>query len=289
MKAFKDRVAVITGGAGGIGRAMAERFATAGMKIVLADVEGGALNRAAREMRAAGHQVLAVRTDVSKAASVAALARKTLAAFGGVHLLCNNAGIYPPDRFSPVWEAPLEDWQWALDVNLYGIVHGIRAFMPIMLASGAEGHVVNTASLAGIISGSGSAVYGATKHAVVRLSEAMYASLREQRAKVDVSVLCPGVVQTGIFQSERNRPGKLRGVGAPSKYKSLGDIPMQNAMAPADVAEQVFNAVRRRQFYVITTTGYDDAIRDRMEAILARRNPVFPGIRSLYRRNSKAV
>jgi len=289
MKAFKDRVAVITGGAGGIGRAMAERFATAGMKIVLADVESGALNRAAREMRAAGHQVLAVRTDVSKAASVAALARKTVAAFGGVHVLCNNAGIYPPDRFSPVWEAPLEDWQWALDVNLYGIVHGIRTFMPIMLASGAEGHVVNTASLAGIISGSGSAVYGATKHAVVRLSEAMYASLREQKAKVDVSVLCPGVVQTGIFQSERNRPGKLRGVGAPSKYKSLGDIPMQNAMAPADVAEQVFNAVRRRQFYVITTTGYDDAIRDRMEAILARRNPVFPNIRSLYRRNSKAV
>lgn len=289
MKAFKDRVAVITGGAGGIGRAMAERFATAGMKIVLADVESGALNRAAREMRAAGHQVLAVRTDVSKAASVAALARKTVAAFGGVHVLCNNAGIYPPDRFSPVWEAPLEDWQWALDVNLYGIVHGIRTFMPIMLASGAEGHVVNTASLAGIISGSGSAVYGATKHAVVRLSEAMYASLREQKAKVDVSVLCPGVVQTGIFQSERNRPGKLRGVGAPSKYKSLGDIPMQNAMAPADVAEQVFNAVRSRQFYVITTAGYDDAIRDRMEAILARRNPVFPNIRSLYRRNSKAV
>jgi NAD(P)-dependent dehydrogenase (short-subunit alcohol dehydrogenase family) len=289
MKAFKDRVAVITGGAGGIGRAMAERFATAGMKIVLADVESGALNRAAREMRAAGHQVLAVRTDVTKAASVAALARKTVAAFGGVHVLCNNAGIYPPDRFSPVWEAPLEDWQWALDVNLYGIVHGIRTFMPIMLASGAEGHVVNTASLAGIISGSGSAVYGATKHAVVRLSEAMYASLREQKAKVDVSVLCPGVVQTGIFQSERNRPGKLRGVGAPAKYKSLGDIPMQNAMAPADVAEQVFNAVHHRQFYVITTTGYDDAIRDRMEAILARRNPVFPGIRSLYRRNSKAV
>ncbi|MBM3347008.1 MAG: SDR family NAD(P)-dependent oxidoreductase [Betaproteobacteria bacterium] len=289
MKSFKDRVAVITGGASGIGRAMAERFAAAGMKIELADVEPGALNRAAREMRAAGHRVLAVRTDVSKAASVAALARKAMAAFGGVHLLCNNAGVYPPDRYSPVWEAPLEDWQWAFDVNLYGIVHGIRAFMPLMLASGAEGHVVNTASLAGIISGSGSAVYGASKHAVVRLSEAMYASLREQRAKIDVSVLCPGMVQTGIYRSQRNRPGKLRGVGVPAKYRSLGEIPMQNAMAPAEVAEQVFNAVRRRQFYVITTTSFDDTIRDRMESILARRNPVFPNIRSLSRRDSKAV
>ncbi len=289
MKNFKGRVAVITGGAAGIGRAMAERFARAGMKIVLADVEAAALNRTAREMRRAGHEVLAVRTDVTKARSLGVLAKKTLAEYGAVHVLCNNAGVYPPDRFSPVWEAPLEDWRWALDVNLYGVVHGIRTFMPIMLKSGEPCHVVNTASLAGMLSGSGSPVYGATKHAVVRLSEAMYASLRELKSKVDVSVLCPGVVQTGIFESERNRPGKLRGIGAPAKYKDLGSIPMQNAMSPADVAEQVFNAIRARQFYVITTTGYDDALRDRMHWILKRQNPQFPDIRTMYKRNSKAV
>jgi NAD(P)-dependent dehydrogenase (short-subunit alcohol dehydrogenase family) len=287
MRTFKGRIAVITGGAAGIGRAMAERFARAGMKIVLADVEAGALNRTARELRSAGTEVLAVRTDVSKAPSVENLARQALKNFGGVQILCNNAGVYPPDRFSPIWEVPLEDWKWALDVNLYGIVHGIRAFMPAMLKSGQEGHIVNTASLAGMLSGAVSPVYGATKHAAVRLTEAMYATLKEQKAKIAVSVLCPGVVRTGIFQSERNRPGKLRGVGAPAKYKSLGDIPMQNAMSPEDVAEQVFEAVRKRQFYVITTSGYDDALRARMNAILKRENPEFPGMLSMYKRNSR--
>ena len=288
MKTFKGRVAVITGGASGIGRAMAERFARARMKIVLADVESRALNQTARDIRSSGTEVLAVRTDVSKSSSVENLARQTLKAFGGVHILCNNAGVYPPDRFSPIWEVPLEDWKWALDVNLYGIVHGIRAFMPRMLESGEEGHVVNTASLAGMLSGAVSPVYGATKHAAVRLTEAMYATLREQKAKIDVSVLCPGMVQTSIFRSERNRPGKLRGVGAPSKYKSLGDLPMQNAMSPAEVAEQVFEAIKKRQFYVITTSGYDDALRARMNAILKRENPEFPSMLSMYKRNSRA-
>ena len=288
MKTFKGRVAVITGGASGIGRAMAELFARVGMKAVLADVESRALNQTARDIRSSGTEVLAIRTDVSKSSSVENLARQTLKAFGGVHILCNNAGVYPPDRFSPIWEVPLEDWKWALDVNLFGIVHGIRAFMPRMLESGEEGHVVNTASLAGMLSGAVSPVYGATKHAAVRLTEAMYATLREQKAKIDVSVLCPGMVQTSIFRSERNRPGKLRGVGAPSKYKSLGDLPMQNAMSPAEVAEQVFEAIKKRQFYVITTSGCDDALRARMNAILKRENPEFPSMLSMYKRNSRA-
>jgi NAD(P)-dependent dehydrogenase (short-subunit alcohol dehydrogenase family) len=289
MEHFSGRVAVVTGGASGIGRALAERFAAEGMKIVLADVEAKALAQAAREMRQAGHDVLAVRTDVSKASSVAALARKAYQRHGAVHLLCNNAGIVPPERYKPVWESPLQDWKWALDVNLWGVVHGIHSFLPAMLESGVEGHIVNTASVAGLISGSGSGVYGVTKHAVVRLSEAIYAGLRERNEKIDLSVLCPGVVATGIFNSERNRPGSKPGAGAAlsTDYHELAQDLYRTAMRPQQVAEMVLQAIRGRQFYVVTTPAFDGAIRERMEAILERRNPRFPDLLALSKLDSR--
>ena len=285
MKTFTGRVAVITGGASGIGRAMAERFAAAGMKIVMADIESGALKKAAAEMRAAGHDVLPVRTDVTRAASVEALARKTLDHFGAIHVVCNNAGVYPQHRTVPVWEAPLDDWKWAMDVNVWGVVHGIRSFVPRMLERGEEGHIVNTASLAGMISGAGSTVYGTTKHAVVRLTEGLYDGLRERRARIGVSMVCPGMVDTGIFNSERNRKN-ARPVAASER---LDPALLRLAMSPTEVAEQVFTAIRRNQFYVITTGAFDDAIKGRMNAILERRNPKFPSIKTMSRRNSKAV
>src|SRR5262245_34708822 len=170
MKEFTGKVAVVTGAASGIGRALAERFARAGMKVVLADVETGALEEAAREIRATGAPTLAVRTDVSKAADVEGLARATLDAFGAVHILCNNAGVA---LGGPCWMHTVADWEWVLGVNLWGVIHGVRVFTPIMLSQGGEGHIVNTASLAGLFSGPGSAIYNVTKHGVVTLSETL--------------------------------------------------------------------------------------------------------------------
>ena len=284
MKDFAGRVAVVTGAASGIGRGLAERAAQAGMSVVLADVEPEALARAAEEMSSAGHRVLAVRTDVSDAASVDALAQAALDAFGAVHLVCNNAGVAPAARFKPVWEYPLEDWRWTLDVNLWGVIHGVRTFMPILLRQEA-GHMVNTASVAGLISGSSTPVYGVAKHGVVRLTEAVYASLRETGATVGVSVLCPGVVRTNIIHAERNRPAALRtGVeAAPAEAAKIAAAHYPKALSPEAVADQVFEAIAEDRFYVLTSAAYDEAIRDRAEALLARRNPDFPDLRDLTR------
>jgi NAD(P)-dependent dehydrogenase (short-subunit alcohol dehydrogenase family) len=288
MKNFKGKVAVVTGGAGGIGLALARVFARKGMKVVLADVEVSALRAAERELRDAGCEVLAVRTDVSKVASVQRLADLTAKRFGNVHILCNNAGILPPERHKPLWETPLQDWKWALDVNLWGVIHGIHCFLPAMLSHGERGHVVSTASIAGLISGSGSGAYGVAKHGVVRLSEGVYASLRERRAKIGATVLCPGVVATGIFNSERNRPGAADVVKAKKQTphsRKVQDL-FKTAMQPDQVAEQVLEAIRGEHLFAITTTAFDDAIRERMDAQLQRRNPKYLDLLTLSKRDS---
>ncbi len=199
MKELKDRVAVITGAASGIGLAFAERFAKEGMKLVLADIEEPRLNEVVASFKARKIPVAAMTLDVSDPAAVEALAKLAYGTFGATHLLCNNAGVVPAGRFRPVWEYPIEDWKWAFDVNMMGVVHGLRSFIPRMLAGQAEGHVVNTSSIAGLISGSATPVYSAAKHAVVRISEALYASLVQAGASIGVTVLCPGVVQTRIL------------------------------------------------------------------------------------------
>lgn len=285
MKDFKDKVAVVTGAASGIGRALADRFAQAGMKVVLADIESGALEKAASEVSAAGAQTLAVRTDVSKAHDVEALAQATLDRFGAVHILCNNAGVAAGGMS---WMYTLADWEWVLGVNLWGVIHGVRVFTPIMLSQGGEGHIVNTASLAGLFSGAGQAIYNVTKHGVVTLSETLYQELVMLGLPVRVSVLCPGFVNTHIFDSERNRPAELadtapRMPGAEEMEQFFRQLIVTGA-APAMIADRVFDAIHEERLYILPHPQWKDVIRTRMENILSETNPTPPDVPALLER-----
>jgi NAD(P)-dependent dehydrogenase (short-subunit alcohol dehydrogenase family) len=278
MKEFKDKVAVITGAAGGIGRALAERCVREGMKAVLADVEADTLAKTEASLKASGATVLAVRTDVSRAGDVEVLAQKALAVFGAVHLLCNNAGVATG---AAVWENTLAEWEWVLGVNLWGVIHGVRVFVPLMLAQDTECHIVNTASMAGLISGPGLGPYKVTKHAVVTLSETLYHELAERGAKVRVSVLCPGIVNTRIMESARNRPGHLPATGpldpaSGSRWEVLRQL-VPAGIPPAQVADVVFAALREDRFYIFTHPEDKQYVRTRMEDILQERNPTPPG------------
>ena len=278
MKDFKDKVAVITGAASGIGRALADRCVQEGMKAVLADVEAEPLATAEASLKASGATVLAVQTDVSQVRDVEALAQKTMEAFGAVHLLCNNAGV---GTEAAVWESTLAEWEWVVGVNLWGVVHGVRVFVPLMLAQDAECHIVNTASTAGLISGPGLGAYKVTKHGVVTLSETLHHELAERGAKVKVSVLCPGIVNTRIMESARNRPGDLpptgpRGPASEERWEALRRL-VPAGMPAAQVADAVFEALRKDRFYILTHPEGKEAVRTRMEDILQERNPTPPG------------
>ena len=274
MQQFEGRVAVVTGGASGIGRAMAERFTEAGMRVVIADVEGDALEATAAELRETGAEVLAVETDVSGAESVDALADRAYAAFGAVHVVCNNAGVGGANVAS--YRATLADWQWTLGVNLWGVVHGVRAFVPRMIEGGEEGHVVNTASIAGLTPLPGNAPYGVSKAGVVALTESLQLELELRDARVRASVLCPGIVRTNILDSQRNRPEELQNPGAPRPdpvQERLRDEFARNAIQPAEVAAKVFEAIREQRFWILTHDDIDPWIRRRADGILARANP----------------
>ena len=276
MQDLNDKVAVVTGAASGIGRAMAERFAAEGMKVVLADIEPGPLAQAERDFQAKGARTLAVRCDVSKAADVEALAKQTIDEFGAVHVVCNNAGVVPPT--GPLWERTEADWQWVLGANLWGVIHGVRTFVPIMLQQGTEGHIVNTASLAGLVSVPWLGIYNVTKHAVVTFSETLYRELAAIGSEVKVSVLCPAWVKTRLADADRNRPAELHN---PEREQSAQEQAIEQAVrgfldsgiSTEQVADAVVSAIKEERLYVLTHPESMEAVRTRMEDILGQRNP----------------
>ena len=275
MDEFDGKTAVVTGAASGIGLAIARRLGAEGMRVVLADVEDDALATAAAELAAAGVESIAVRTDVSRAADVEALAERATEAFGAVHLLCNNAGVFAGGNS---WEVSLADWEWILGVNLWGVIHGLRSFVPRLLAHGEPAHVVNTASMAGFVSLPFTAPYCVSKHAVVALSGSLYHELTLRGAPVGVSVLCPEAVATRIGEAERNRP-YAAATGAETPEQSMVRAALQESvgrgLAPEVLADRVVRAVRERRFYALSEDDWRRAAELRSEDIRLARNPTF--------------
>jgi NAD(P)-dependent dehydrogenase (short-subunit alcohol dehydrogenase family) len=287
MKNFQDKVAVITGGASGFGREFANIGAKLGMKLVLADVQQDALDTARSELEAQGASVLAMRCDVRKAEQVQALADATMEKFGAVHLVFNNAGV---GSGGLIWENSIADWEWVLGVNLWGVVHGVRTFTPLMLECAKkdpayEGHIVNTASMAGILNAPNMGIYNVSKHAVVSLSETLYQDLDLIKAPIGASVLCPYFVPTGISKSERNRPDDVKEEAAPTASQLAAAAVSEKAVSSgkvsaADVAQRTFDAIRDNQFYIFSHPHALGNVQTRMEDIMQLRNPSDPFVKA---------
>lgn len=281
MQDLAGKVAVVTGGASGIGRALAEKFAAEGMKVVVADIEEPRLNEVVEAIRADGGEAIGVVVDVSSADSVAALHAAATAAFGPADVVCNNAGV---GGGGAIAEASIQTWEWTLGVNLWGVIHGLRTFLPDMIEAGA-GHIVNTASIAGHISSAGMGPYNATKFAVVTISETLHQEMLADETGVKVSCLCPGFVATNILTSERNRPerlmdaqGLLPSGDAPSALDDMGGLDAISEiyaaqLSPTVVADLVVDAIRAGDFWIFTDDKFEDAIRARHDHIQERRTP----------------
>ncbi len=265
MKEFKDKIAVITGGASGIGRSIAERCCQEGMKVVLADVEAKMLSHTEKELKSTGATVISVLTDVSKVDDIKALAQKTLDTFGAVHLLFNNAGVAVGTY---LWEYTFADLEWVVGVNLWGVIYGVRIFVPIMLKQDTKCHIINTSSLAGLIPGNG--IYGITKHNLVALSESLAAELSYIKSKIKVSVLCPGFVKTRILECERNHPSEIISHPEFESSQKLFKQMVNSGLSPNKVAEIVFQAIRDNKFYILTDKHfmYKKIVKRRLNTIL---------------------
>lgn len=280
MNEFAGKVAVVTGAASGIGLAFATRFAQEGMKVVLADIEAEPLEAAQAAIRAKGATTIAVRTDVMHEAEVKRLADTAFDTWGNVHVLCNNAGVGGGAGADGLWNVPGEDWAWVLGVNFSGVLHGIRHFVPRMLEKGEAGHIVNTASVAGLVTGGTGAPYTISKHGVVALSELLYKDFKARNAKLSASVLCPGWVDTRIIDSARNRPRELKPaadiVMTPQMQVRLQAVRafLKNGFQPEAIAGMVFDAIRSDTFYIVPAQpNIADAVALRLEDIRLRRNP----------------
>ena len=284
MKTFKGRTAVITGGASGFGREFARISQRLGMNIVIADVQQDALDKAKSEIESSGGAVLAIKTDVSKAGQIQAVADATLKRFGVPSLVFNNAGVGGTGGL--VWEASPQDWEWLINVNLWGVIHGVRIFTPLMLDAAAkdasfEGHVINTASMAGLLTAPNMGVYNVTKHAVVALTETLYQDLKLVTSQISASVLCPYFVPTGIHQSDRNRPSELAREKPPTRSQQIARAMSEKAVtsgkvSAAEVAESVFEAVANNQFYIYSHPKALGNVEQRMRAIVDIKNPPDP-------------
>jgi NAD(P)-dependent dehydrogenase (short-subunit alcohol dehydrogenase family) len=273
------KVAVVTGAASGIGLGLAQRFAAEAMHVVMADVEEPALEAAAAsvEKMAKGGKILPIVTDVSKLADVEALRDRALEAFSAVHVLCNNAGV--GGSTEPMWEIPLGEWEWVLGVNLWGVIHGVRVFVPVMIEQGG-GHIVNTASIFGVFAGA-LGPYGVSKHAVVALTEALYFQLGEVKAPIGLSVLCPGAVKTNFGTSARNRPswaGTPKSLSEAQRHFQafMNQLTETTGREPIEVAQLVVEAIRTGRFYILTSTNRNEAVRRHAEEILDGRPPAPP-------------
>jgi NAD(P)-dependent dehydrogenase (short-subunit alcohol dehydrogenase family) len=274
LEQLEGRVAVVTGAASGIGLAMATAFAAEGMRVVLSDIESGPLDAAVDTLRAEGRDVIGVPADVASWPDVEALAEATTQAFGGVHVVCNNAGVVKRAR---TWALTLDDWSWVLGVDLWGVIHGVKAFVPRMLAQGEGGHVVNTASMVGLLPVRNLATYDAAKMAVVGLSEALAMDLEEEGTDVGVSVLLPGFIATRITESARNRPPVLADAAeAPAVARTTAGA--EATMDAADVAAMVLDAVRTGEFWILTHDAYRPVIQARAAGVGAGGKPTQPPI-----------
>ena len=281
---FKNKTAVLTGAGSGFGLECARIGARLGMNLVLADVQQDALDKAATELRASGAPVLAFRLDVSKASEVEALGLAVQARFGVPHLVFNNAGV---GAGGLIWETSVKDWEWVLGVNVMGVAHGVRVFTPMMLEAARHdpayrGHIVNTASMAGLLNPPNMGVYNVSKHAVVSLSETLYQDLALVTDQVSASVLCPFFVPTGINQSQRNRPAELQDAAAqPTRSQLIGQAMNSKAVgsgkvSAADVAQLVFDAVGANRFYIYSHPKAIRSVQTRLEDIVLARNPTDP-------------
>ena len=275
MQDFEGKVAVVTGGASGIGLAMATRFAAEGMRLVLADIEEDVLEEAAAGLRETGAEVLTVQTDCGDAASMDNLAEESLAHYGSVHVVCNNAGV---GARGTMWELGVNDWEFVLRVNLWGVIHGVRVFAPHLVAQD-EGHIVNTGSMAGLVSVSGTGPYNVSKHGVVTLSETLYGELQDAGSNVGVSVLCPGIIRTNLRNSERNRPEHLRDLDPEAVKERTQNTPgfsdtVRLQALPAEwAAECVFEGIKANRFYILTHDDHEGQIPRRHDAIQNDGNP----------------
>lgn len=284
MTDWQGRTAVITGAASGFGLETSRLAAQAGMNVVMADVQAEALQRAAEEIQALGAPVLPYRLDVSKAAEVEALGAAVQQRFGAPHLVFNNAGV---GSGGLIWEHSAKDWEWVLGVNLMGVVHGVRVFTPMMLAAAQadpqwRGHIVNTASMAGLVNMPNMGVYNVSKHAVVSLSETLYQDLSLVTDQISASVLCPFFVPTGIHLSERNRPADLadeaqqQTVSQKISRAMSAKAVSSGKVTAAHIAQRVMDAVRDRQFYIFSHPHALKTVQQRMEDVLQHRNPSDP-------------